>query len=132
MIHTRRLTILLFLITTVMGVTSGAVAQTNARARYSFNSRWKLFVGDVAGAEQGDFNDADVGRRSFLNLRASVWIKYEFAQPARVSEVTLKLAGWRTRSYPIRISVDDRVAFRRDSAQSRLCDARLSASDRAA
>jgi len=35
-------------------------AQTNGnlRATYNFNPGWKLFVGDVAGAETADFNDA--------------------------------------------------------------------------
>jgi hypothetical protein len=43
--------------------------------------------------------------------RSTGWIKYEFAKPATVSEVTLKLAGWRTQSYPIRITIDDKEVF---------------------
>jgi beta-galactosidase len=46
------------------------------------------------------------------------WIKYEFARPANVSEVTLKLANWRTRSYPIRITVDDKIAFLGETPRS--------------
>lgn len=42
---------------------------------------------------------------------ASGWIKYDFERPARVSEVTLKLAGWRTQSYPIKVSVDEQAVF---------------------
>ena len=49
---------------------------------------------------------------------ANGWIRYEFAQPAPVSEVTLKLANWRTRSYPIRITVDDKVAFEGETPRS--------------
>jgi beta-galactosidase len=45
------------------------------------------------------------------------WIRYEFA-PARVSEVTLKLANWRTRSYPLRITVDDKVVYTGETPRS--------------
>jgi hypothetical protein len=49
---------------------------------------------------------------------ADGWIRYEFAQPARISEVTLKLANWRTRSYPIRILIDDKVAYSGETPRS--------------
>jgi hypothetical protein len=39
------------------------------------------------------------------------WVRYDFERPAKVGEVTLKLAGWRTQSYPVRILVDDKVAY---------------------
>ncbi len=45
------------------------------------------------------------------NQLASGWIQYELARPAHLSEVTLKLSGWRQRSYPIRITIDGKEAF---------------------
>jgi hypothetical protein len=39
------------------------------------------------------------------------WIKFDFGRPARVGEVVLKLAGWRTQSYPLRVLAGDRVVF---------------------
>jgi beta-galactosidase len=39
------------------------------------------------------------------------WIAYELERPARVSEVVLKLRGWRTQSYPVRVLLDERVVF---------------------
>ncbi len=39
------------------------------------------------------------------------WIKYDFAKPANVSQVVMKLVGWRTQSYPVKISVDDKVVY---------------------
>jgi beta-galactosidase len=39
------------------------------------------------------------------------WIRYEFAEPTAVSELTLRLGGWRQRSYPIRVLVDDHEVF---------------------
>lgn len=41
----------------------------------------------------------------------AVWVAYEFARAARVSEVVLKLTGRRTQSYPLRVLVDDEAVF---------------------
>ncbi|HWW74975.1 MAG TPA: DUF4982 domain-containing protein, partial [Pyrinomonadaceae bacterium] len=49
---------------------------------------------------------------------ADGWIRYDFERPAKVGEVTLKLAGWRTQSYPVRILVDDRVVFSGNTPRS--------------
>lgn len=38
-------------------------------------------------------------------------IRFDLAHSARVSEVTMKLGGWRSKSYPIRILVDKQVVF---------------------
>lgn len=46
------------------------------------------------------------------------FIKYEFARPERISEVTLKLANWRNRSYPLRITVDDKQVFKGETPRS--------------
>jgi hypothetical protein len=41
----------------------------------------------------------------------TAWIRYELESPATIREVTLRPGSWRTRSYPIRILVDDHEAF---------------------
>jgi len=46
------------------------------------------------------------------NQLATAWISYELARPATLSEVTMKLSGWRQRSYPLRITVDGQEVFR--------------------
>ncbi|HKX33661.1 MAG TPA: DUF4982 domain-containing protein [Blastocatellia bacterium] len=42
---------------------------------------------------------------------STAWIKYDFTRSFKVGAVTLKLARWRTQSYPIRILVDDQTVF---------------------
>ncbi|HSC36521.1 MAG TPA: DUF4982 domain-containing protein, partial [Chitinophagaceae bacterium] len=42
---------------------------------------------------------------------ATAWIEYELARDATVSEVVLKLNNFRTRTYPIRISLDGKTIF---------------------
>src|SRR5262249_10174409 len=46
------------------------------------------------------------------------WIKYYFDREAKVSEVVLKLTGWRTQSYPVRIRVDDHIVFEGNTPRS--------------
>ncbi len=46
------------------------------------------------------------------------WISFDFGRPAAVGEVTLKLAGWRTQSYPIRILAGDRVVYEGSTPRS--------------
>jgi hypothetical protein len=42
---------------------------------------------------------------------ASAWVEYEFAQPSTFSAIDLKLAGWNSRSYPLRITVDGKMVW---------------------
>ena len=46
------------------------------------------------------------------NKLATGWIAYELARPATLTEVTMKLSGWRQRRYPIRITVDGQEVYR--------------------
>jgi len=46
------------------------------------------------------------------------WITYQLAQKALISEVSLKLSGWRSRSYPIEILVDGKEVWKGNTAQS--------------
>lgn len=46
------------------------------------------------------------------------WIKYTLVREATLSEVTLKLTGWRMREYPIRILVDDQEVFKGKTSRS--------------
>ena len=64
------------------------------------------------------FDDDETSAWTSDGKLANSWINYEFAQPARVSEVTLKLVNWRTRSYPVRITVDDKVVFEGETPRS--------------
>ena len=74
----------------------------------------------IAGATAGT-NAATVGAShddnettswSNDNQLATAWISYTLGRPATLSEVTMKLSGWRQRRYPLRITVDGQEAFR--------------------
>lgn len=74
----------------------------------------------IAGASAGvnstnvtaSFDDNELTSWANDNKLATGWISYELARPATLSEVTMKLSGWRQRSYPIRITVDGQEVYR--------------------
>jgi hypothetical protein len=77
------------------------------RAKYNFNSGWKVKVGDAAGAEAPALADA-----SWKSVTLPwAWIEYELEREATVSEVTLKLNNFKSRVYPLLITVDGKEAF---------------------
>lgn len=42
---------------------------------------------------------------------ANAWIEYDFSKPQSPSVLSLKLTGWRQRSYPIRVTLDGKTVF---------------------
>ena len=74
---------------------------------------------EVAGVSAG--SNTDKAKNSFDDDETTdwtsdgkieaAWIKYDFAAVSSIDQVVLKLVGWRTQSYPIRISVDGKVVF---------------------
>ncbi len=70
----------------------------------------------TAGSNQEDavssFDDNEITAWANDGKLATGWIRYDFEKPAEVSEVVLKLANWRTRSYPVRILIDQKEVFK--------------------
>lgn len=61
----------------------------------------------VAGA----FDDNEKTTWKSDGKTGTAWIEFELDHAAPVSEVVLKLGGWRRKSYPLRITVDGTEAF---------------------
>ena len=76
----------------------------------------------AAGSNQENvtksFDDNEVTDWSSDGKSENAWINYEFAKPAKINQVVIKLIGWRTNSYPLQISVDNIVVFSGNSPRS--------------
>ncbi|MBV9926984.1 MAG: DUF4982 domain-containing protein [Acidobacteria bacterium] len=80
----------------------------------------------VARAEAGanaekvsaSFDDDETTEWASDGRLANAWVRYDFGREATVGEVVLKLKGWRTQSYPVRVLVDDRVVFEGSTPRS--------------
>ncbi|HEX2630521.1 MAG TPA: DUF4982 domain-containing protein, partial [Chitinophagaceae bacterium] len=49
---------------------------------------------------------------------STAWIEYELDQPAVINEINLKLNNFRSRSYPLKISVDGQTVFNDSTTRS--------------
>jgi len=72
-------------------------------------------AGATAGADADkaslSYDDNEVTGWKNDGQVATGWITYTLEREALISEVTMKLSGWRNRSYPIQILVDNKVVF---------------------
>ena len=86
-------------------------------------SRESIKIVDAISAVNRDkvrqsFDDNELSEWSNDGALSTGWITYELERDADISEIELKLTGWRMRSYPIKISIDDKVVFEGDTETS--------------
>ena len=72
-------------------------------------------VAATAGSKSEDagktFDDNENSGWKNDGKRETAWIQFELERSATVSEVTLKMGGWRSKSYPLRVTVDGKEAY---------------------
>jgi hypothetical protein len=73
-----------------------------------------------SNAEQAarTFDDDETTSWTNDDTRANGWIQFGLEKPAMVNQITLKLGGWRTKSYPIRVTVDGKEVWSGNTPQS--------------
>jgi hypothetical protein len=64
------------------------------------------------------FDDNELSEWISDRKEARPWIEYTLARPASISQIAMKLTGWRTSTYPIRILVDGQEAFQGTTERS--------------
>ncbi len=99
-----------------VGMTANLTRGPTPRAMRPVMSRKPIHIRSVSAGSNSEkatlsFDDDETTNWSSDGRIATAWIKYDLEQMATVSELTLKLGNWRTRSYPIRISIDDKIVF---------------------
>ncbi|SHF00340.1 protein of unknown function [Dysgonomonas macrotermitis] len=67
---------------------------------------------------RNSFDDNELSEWSNDGKLKTGWIIYELERDAEVSEIELKLTGWRMRSYPIQIFVDDKEVYKGETEKS--------------
>ena len=79
-------------------------------------------VSATAGSNEKDvrnsFDDNELSEWKNDGRISSGWIKYELEHDATISEIDLKLTGWRMRSYPIQIFVGDTKVWEGETPKS--------------
>ncbi|MEO5773049.1 MAG: sugar-binding domain-containing protein [Sphingomicrobium sp.] len=76
----------------------------------------------VAGSNPADAlqssDDNELSRWTSDGKPENAWIEYRFAAPVTLNEIDFKLVGWRSRSYPLRISMDGRTIWQGETERS--------------
>ncbi len=76
----------------------------------------------VAGSNTADVqkshDDNETSSWSSDGKPENAWIEYDFAHPDTVSLLSLKLTGWRLRSYPIKVTLDGKTIYEGVTAKS--------------
>jgi beta-galactosidase len=88
---------------------------TPAGSSYTVTRKAVKVTGATAGANAGEailsYDDNELSDWHNDGKFSTAWIRYNFEKSATVTEVSLKLNGFRTKIYPIQILVDDKVVF---------------------
>jgi beta-galactosidase len=79
-------------------------------------------TGATAGANADkaslSYDDNETSNWSNDGTLATAWIRYDFAAPAPVREVVMKLQNWRTTSYPIQVFVEGKSVYKGGTERS--------------
>ena len=70
-----------------------------------------IAAGSNAETVRNTVDDNELSDWSSDGRPGNAWIKYELSKPETVDQVVLKLIGWRTQTYPLKISIDDKVVY---------------------
>jgi len=86
-------------------------------------TRRALDIASVSAGSNSDkaknsFDDNEVTDWTSDGKDGTGWIKYELAKSESIDQVCLKLVGWRTQSYPIQITVDNKVVYSGNTPRS--------------
>ena len=69
----------------------------------------------AAGGNEGEagltFDDNELSRWASDGTPENAWIEYRFDRPVNLNAIELKLVGWRSRSYPLRVMLDGRTVW---------------------
>lgn len=76
----------------------------------------------IAGANQdkvtNSYDDNELSEWANDGRLSTAWISYELEREAEVTEICAKFTGWRMRSYPIAVYLDDKEVWRGETQRS--------------
>ena len=67
---------------------------------------------------KNSFDDNELSEWTNDGKLKTGWITYELERDAEIAEIELKLTGWRMRSYPIQVFIDDKEVFKGETDKS--------------
>ena len=96
--------------------------ETPATPSFTEKKQTIAIASATAGANSGDvsnsFDDNELSEWKNDGQLSTAWITYELAEPAAIDEISIKLTGWRQRSYPIEVLADNELIWKGNTDKS--------------
>ena len=96
--------------------------ETPSTPSYTDKKRTVAIVSATAGANEASvgnsWDDNELSEWRNDGLLSTAWITYELAEPEAIDEISLKLTGWRQRSYPLQVVADGVVVWQGNTDKS--------------
>ncbi len=96
--------------------------ETPSTPSYTDKKRTVAIVSATAGANEASvgnsWDDNELTEWRNDGLLSTAWITYELAEPEAIDEISLKLTGWRQRSYPLQVVADGVVVWQGNTDKS--------------
>ena len=96
--------------------------ETPATPSYTDKKRTVAITAATAGANSGDarnsWDDNELSEWRNDGKLNTAWITYELDEAAAIDEISIKLTGWRQRSYPLEVLADDQVVWKGNTDKS--------------
>ncbi|KAF2177592.1 beta-galactosidase [Zopfia rhizophila CBS 207.26] len=84
-------------------------------ASFTMKRQALIIVSATAGSNSSStvasYDDNEETAWSSGSSADTAWIKYKLDRRAKVSQLVLKMVDWRGKTYPLKVSVDDKVAY---------------------
>ena len=95
---------------------------TPSTPSYTDKKQTIAILSATAGANSSDctasFDDNELSEWKNDGKLSTAWITYRLSEPAAIDEISMKLTGWRQRSYPLEVLADDQVIWRGNTDKS--------------
>lgn len=75
-------------------------------------------AGAHAEEAQNSYDDNELSEWRNDGRLNTAWITYTLQEPAAIDQISIKLTGWRQRSYPIEVLADDQVVWKGDTPKT--------------
>ncbi len=96
--------------------------QTPSTPSFTEKKRTIAIIAAKAGAHEAEtknsFDDNELSEWRNDGKLSTAWITYELEEPVAVEEISMKLTGWRQRSYPIEVLADNQIVWKGNTDKS--------------
>ena len=96
--------------------------ETPSTPSFTEKKRTVGIVSAIGGANDSEtvnsWDDNELSEWKNDGKLSTAWITYELSEAAAVDEISLKLTGWRQRSYPLEVLADDQTVWKGNTPKS--------------